>query len=696
LLELARAAGLDPEYTSWRNEPAAASSEAVLAMLAMLGPELGFRCARPEDAAAALVDCERARWAELAPAVVVGWGGVVDVTFALPADRDGDWAVEITTESGRRVDAAGRLFALPADQHAWPGGVVHCVRHARIAVGEDGYHEVRWRAAGADGSALAICAPERAFGGPGDGARRWGVFAPVYGLAPSASPLAGDLGGLAKLFELVARRGGSYVATLPILAQFLDEPCWFSPYSPASRLWWNELYLDLDAFAREAGAGVAPRAAEPPLPSRSSIDYRAQYAWRRTRIDELVPQLLAARGPEIDAWAQQAGAYDYAAFRALGERARTGWRAWTTHADPPPFVTTRAAALAVTADPARIDAHVVSQWALARQLAGFRDGPVQLYLDLPVGVSCDAYEVWRWRDQFLLDAAAGAPPDPLFLGGQDWGLPPVSPHASRRARHRYVISCVRHHVRAAGMLRIDHVMGLFRLYCVPNGRPATDGVYLRYPHDELLAILALESSRAKCALVGEDLGTVPPAVRPAMQRHGLFRIHVGQWFLPARAGDRPEPSPANCVAGLNTHDTPTFAGWWRGADIDDKLDLKLVDDTQATTEREQREQQRAAVVAFATASGVTASTLSDVERAMIAVTRDLAAGPAEVVLVALDDLVLEPVPHNVPGTTVSRPNWQRRIERWQDVLDDTRAPAAAKAAVDAVVAARPPKPPATR
>src|SRR5207244_10471060 len=122
----------------------------------------------------------------------------------------------------------------------------------------------------------------------------------------------------------------------------------------------------------------------------------------------------------------------------------------------------------------------------------------------------------------------------------------------RRARHRYFIAAVRHHMRVAGMLRVDHVMGMFRLYCVPAGRPATDGVYVRYPHDELLAILALESSRTQCALVGEDLGTVPDNVRPAMAKRGLFRIHVGQWHLPSRVGDAPAPSPREPVAGLHT------------------------------------------------------------------------------------------------------------------------------------------------
>ena len=385
--------------------------------------------------------------------------------------------------------------------------------------------------------------------------------------------------------------------------------------------------------------------------------------------------MRAASGADIDAWALGTGAYDYAMFRALGEDARTGWRSWPgelarRRAD---VARTREQAIALGADASRVDAHVVAQWAMQRQLETLAGGRVQLYLDLPVGVSCDAYEVWRWREQFLLDASAGAPPDPLFLGGQNWGLPPLVPSAQRRDRYRYFIRCVRHHMKVAGMLRIDHVMGLFRLYCVVAGRPATDGVYVRYPWDELLAILALESSRAKCALVGEDLGTVPEGVRPAMAAHGLFRTHVGQWHLPVRVGGAPEPSPRESVASLNTHDMATFAGWWRGGDIADRKDLGMITAEQELAQRAERDAQRAALLAFSGSSGYADDALTDVERAMVVATEDLARGPAEIMLVALDDLTLEPQPHNVPGTTTQRPNWQRRVERWADVLDPERA-----------------------
>jgi 4-alpha-glucanotransferase len=672
LRDLARAAGLDPEYTSWRGEPVASSDESLRLALHALGVDPG-----DPDAQRAL---DRARWSELVPPVVVAWDGTLEVPFAVPAEANDDWELEVETEGGGLRRAHGRLFDLPADSHAWPDGIVHCTRRVRVMLaGEDGYHKLRWRALGREGEAFVIAAPMHAFGGPGHGERRWGVFAPVYGLASAESGGAGDLGSLRRLFEAVERRGGSYVATLPVLAAFLDTPCMISPYSPASRLFWNELYLDLAALGSTA---AAPRV-EPGL-----IDYRAQYRWRRTALDALVPALLRERGGQIDAWAREHRVYDYALFRALGEQHAAGWRDWPTpYKDGVPFAHDRVDALVHGGEPARVDAHVVAQWAMQQQLEQLRSRAARLYLDLPVGVSRDAYEVWRSRELFLVELAAGAPPDALFLGGQDWGLPPMSPQALRRDHYRYFIRCVRHHMRVAGMLRVDHVMGLFRLYCVPAGRPATDGVYIRYPADELLAILALESSRARCAVAGEDLGTVPPHVRPAMAAHGMFRLHVGQWHLPPRVGATPEPSPPESIASLNTHDTPTFAGWWRGADIDDKLDLALVTAEAAQVERAERDTMKQALIAFSgTRQGE--DSLTEAERAMVTAIADLAIGPAEIVLVALDDLAMDPVPHNVPGTTAQRPNWQRRVQGWSDALDEQRASPLAAAAIAAIKAAR--------
>lgn len=690
LRDLARAAGIDFEYDDWRGRHTSASAESVRQALQALAPALGVDNI---DAPDALRQIERAQWSQVVPDVVLAWDGMLRLPFRVQADKDGDWECEVTTEEGGTFRARGRLFHLPADSHAHPGGgPVHCIRRAELFLeGQLGYHTVKWTAQGQSGDALVIAAPTKGYGQPGYGFRRWGVFAPVYGLASPQTGQAGDLSTLRQLMDQVAARGGNYVAVLPLLAAFLEEPFADSPYSPASRLFWNELYLDL----HKLGDALEMRVPEaPPIVPDTPIDYRAQYRWRRPVIDALARGRFddANFAAGVDAWARDKGAWDYAAFRAIGETLRTGWQSWPAALrDGTRRATSRAEAHALVAQAGgladHVDTHVFAQWMMQNQLEQLQGGKVALYLDLPVGVNADAYEVWRDRHLFLLDLAAGAPPDALFLGGQNWGLPPLSPQAMRKDRYRYFIQCVRHHMSVAGMLRIDHVMGLFRLYCVPHGRPATDGVYVRYPHEELLAVVTLESMRNVCIVAGEDLGTVPEHVRPTMTRHGMFRLHVGQWAFPSRDGDRPDASPAEAVASLNTHDTATFAGWWRAHDIEDMRDLGLIDDEQAGHDRRLREAQKQAILAF-TSPSPSSDVLTEVERAMVSVTADLAAGPAEIVLVSLDDLVLDPVPHNVPGTVHERPNWKRRIEGWSRSLDPQHATPAAAAAVDALVKAR--------
>ncbi len=689
LRELARAAGIDADYLTWRGEPTSASDESIRSALIALAPDLGLDAASIDDPPRAIARLDERRWSERVPPVVVAWDGNLVVPMRVPADVDLEWTLQVTLETGGQHGARGRLFDLAADSHAHPNGVVHCIRHAAISLGATalGYHQLHWAIGDASGDAMIISAPTRAWGGPGSFAKRWGVFAPVYGVASAASGQAGDLGTLRQLFEAVELRGGSYVATLPILAAFLGEhgePCAWSPYSPASRLYWNELYVDLPRFAASLDM-VVPSAPVGPFPQL--IDYRAQYAWRRPILDSLATAFFTdpARRDAVAAWASKHGVFDYAAFRAIGEAQRAGWRAWPAELqNGTKLARSFADAHALAGDTQRVDTHVFAQWAMQSQLEALHGGRVALYLDLPVGVSLDAYEVWRWRRLFLTSLAAGAPPDALFLGGQNWGLPPMSPIALRRGRYKYFIDCVRHHMRVAGMLRVDHVMGLFRLYCIPSGRPATDGVYLRYPADELLAILTLESRRATCAIAGEDLGTVPDHVRPAMTTHGFYRLHVGQWAFPSERGHASAPSPAGAIASLNTHDTATFAGWWNGADIADARDLNLIDDAQDRAQRAERERTKAALLELAPPGP-----LADVERAMFAANAELASGPAEIVLVALDDLALELVPHNVPGTSIERPNWQRRVPKWDVALSDDKAPPAAAATIAAVAAVRP-------
>jgi 4-alpha-glucanotransferase len=267
-----------------------------------------------------------------------------------------------------------------------------------------------------------------------------------------------------------------------------------------------------------------------------------------------------------------------------------------------------------------------------------------LYLDLPLGLNPAGYDIWRNREFFVRGVAGGAPPDPVFTKGQNWGFPPMNPEAMRLNRYQYVIAFLRNHFRYAKLLRVDHVMGLHRLYWIPDGLTGDKGVYVKYPAEELWAILCLESHRYRAGIVGENLGTVPPVVNVAMKRHGIREMYVVQYEI---MGNPKKPflrtPPANSVASLNTHDMPPFQAFLDGTDIDDRLDLGFLNDKAARQERKERAVMRGKLRSFRSAI------------------QFLSESMASVVLTNAEDLWQETLPQNVPATNKERPNWRRRI-----------------------------------
>lgn len=674
---LCSAVGLDVSYIGWRGDPVSARLDAIMALLASVAPGMGFELPTGAMDLAALRELadavERRNWYG-GPLVAVAWGGEGVLQMPVRASVDGDWELELCCESGRTETLRGRLFLQHASGHRELDGEVWCLRALPLPLrGELGVHEVTWEVRGQRGKTTVISAPERACDRVGG--RSWGVFAPLYGLRSARSGAAGDLDTMHALRRWVHDRGGAYVGSLPILAQFLDESFNYSPYAPASRLFWNELYLALrppSLLSGADGAALTAVAAESAaerarLAALPQVDYREQYRWKRAWIDKVAARCLAepAARAAVERWAAQTPVFDYAMFRAFGEMEGAGWHTWGPRRGEVAEANSLDEAVARGADGGRVWSHVVAQWMMHQQLVAERADEAHsagLYLDLPVGVSGDAYEVWRHRALFLDAASAGAPPDALFLGGQEWGLPPIHPRVSQATGHRYLRACLRHHMQAASMLRIDHVMGLHRLYCVPRGFGATEGAYLRYPKEELYALIALESQRARCAVVGEDLGTVPVDVPPALARHNVARLWVGQFEVPSEVGRAPRRSPREVVASFGTHDMATFSGWWQGADIDDRHALGLIDAVEHARQRQHRLRERAALLAYVDGEALAPAVLPDEERAMVGASIDLARGPSEVVLLTLEDLWLEPAPQNVPGTSHERANWLRPLE----------------------------------
>jgi 4-alpha-glucanotransferase len=693
LLELAMLYGVQPAYVDMLGRRVEASEESLLAAAAALVGQLEGM----DDVAEALAARHAELAAQLIEPVLVAWDGrLAGIELRLP---------EAAGANGRGSALACHLDLESGERRAWTYDVdsLHATAPSirRLALPEalpPGYHRLEVKLGGRAARALVIAAPARAFDGEGDaaaagddgddgGQRLWGVFLPLYALRTACSWGAGDLTDLQALAAWTAERGGGVTASLPMLATFLDVPFEPSPYAPASRLFWNEIFLDPRALPEATLCPAAKRLLESTefeaetraLAALPLVDYARLATLKRRVLDEMVAWSFANSGPrrqELESFlAARPELADYAAFRAVGDRRGESWQAW-------PERLREGTLAAADYDEEDCRYHLWVQWAMEQQLAeaagrargqasdqgsghaGRRGrGRSGLYLDMPVGVHASGYDVWRQRDVFAAGASAGAPPDAFFTKGQDWGFPPLRPERLRERGYDYLIASLRHHLRHAGVLRLDHVMQLHRLFWVPRGLGPAGGVYVRYPHEELYAVLSLESHRHRTLIVGENLGTVPPEVNESMARHGVLGMYVMQYELAPGGGGLQREPPAASVASLNTHDMPTFRGFWDGRDVDDLQALGLLDERQASEERQRRAAQRQQLVSSVLAHrpGAWDGRSDPYPLVLRACLEYLAASPARIVLVNLEDLWQETEPQNVPGTQADqRPNWRRK------------------------------------
>jgi 4-alpha-glucanotransferase len=659
LLTLARLHGVQTSYHDAMGNYVEASPESLFgALRALRAPVEGWG-----DVPGALQERREELSARLLAPVVVAWDGHAPAIALRPVADGGSVAYHLDLEGGERRGQILHLDGLPEIPpeagSTRPGRSLSLPEPLPF-----GYHRLSVEHGGRSAEALVVAAPSRCYGG--DGKPLWGVFLPLYALRTARSWGAGDFSDLEVLAEWTAGLGGGVVATLPMLAAFLDEPCEPSPYAPASRLFWNELYVDPRRLPELEDCAPARRLLESPeflreveaLRASPQVDYPRLMALKRRVLEELARRFFArpgARREELDAFAsRKAGLESYAAFRAVGDRRGEPWQCWPERL--------RGGTLA-QADYDEEDRryYLWTQWAADQQIRAMaqqarRRGP-GLYLDLPLGVHGSAYDVWRERDLFAQGASAGAPPDAFFTKGQDWGFPPLHPERLRERGYDHLIDCLRHHLEHAGLLRLDHVMQLHRLFWIPQGMDPSGGVYVEYPAEELYAVLALESHRHRAMIVGENLGTVPPEVNQAMDRHEVLGMYVVQYELQPGSHGLREP-PARSVASLNTHDMPAFQAFLEARDVDDLESLGFFTPEQARQERERREAIRRAMEEALPPEERGRGTAGE---AILRLLLDhLAAGPARMVLVNLEDLWHETEPQNVPGTHEERPNWRRK------------------------------------
>lgn len=659
---LAKALGVLTEFEDQTGQRQRASVQTLIEVIRCLGEPVQH----PRDAPAALRRLEEEAQRRLIEPVIVDWTAA-QTTIELRAPdlgRTGAVYCSLDLESGgvRECRSTGPVVALPSD----------------LPVGR---HRLTVRAGRREATATILTAPPRV--GPTHfipgAARTLATFLPLYALRTRRDWGVGDLTDLGELARWSHRHGAPIVGTLPLLASSLDRPMDPSPYAPVSRLFYNELYLDI---TRSPDLELSP-AARSMLAERSfvremealrrapEVDYRRVMALKRRILTVLAQAAYAAprRRRELDRFARDNDlVHSYAAFRAALERRGDTWQTWPQRL--------RAGTLRRgDYDEASLRYHVYCQALLCDQLrrlaTDLRDDGAALYLDLPVGASAGGFDVWRFRSAFATDASVGSPPDPMAPGGQNWGFPPLHPHRSREDGHDYFARCLRAHFAYARLLRIDHVMGLHRIFWIPSTLPASQGAYVRYPADELYAVLSIEAARAGARVVGENLGTVPPEVNTTLARRGVLGMSIAQFEFRPQARVPVADPPADSLAALNTHDLPTFAAFITGADQTLRAQLGLIDQRTAAREQAARRKLFDALVRFARRAGVSEQDEPDELRAALrAVLSHLASSAAEIVLVNLEDLWLETRPQNVPGASDQQaPNWRRRAAHALEEFD---------------------------
>jgi (1->4)-alpha-D-glucan 1-alpha-D-glucosylmutase len=720
LLALAREHGVEPGYHDVWGNWHEASDAALRGVLACMGCPV--QDAAQVEAALRQARAER-RQRVLPPVVVRHEGALGSVRASLrSAHARGQLRWQLEPESGAAHQHVAASFG-PAPREQDPALAPDRLElELALPHAAPGYHTLRLLRDDAElASTHYIVAPPRCYlplAIQGE-ARVWGPSVQLYAVRSERNWGMGDFTDLRVVMEQWGARGADVVAVNPLHALFPSRPAQASPYSPSSRLFLNPLYLDVERVeefrecpeARQLVGSAEFQTQAQALRAAGLVDYPGVAALK-LQVLQLLYACFQARHLARDSDRGRA----FRAFQAAeGEALRRhalyeallahlqrqdaslwGWPVWPdAYRDPG----SQAVAQFAHEHAERVEFHEYLQWQTELQLAeaGRRSRElglgVGLYGDLAVSVDRGGAEAWANQELYAVDASVGAPPDEFNMKGQNWGLPPLTPRRLQQVAYAPFMTLLRRLMRHLGALRVDHAVGLMRLYWIPPGSGAADGAYVSYPLDDLLGILALESVRNRCMVVAEDLGTVPDALRERLTQLGIlsyrllyFERDASGYFKP------PQDYPAQALVAASTHDLPTLAGFWEGRDIAVRNELGLFP-TEAARQAQlvQRAEQRARLLLMLEREGLlpenaTADSLafSEMTPALArALHTFIARAPAKVMLAQMEDVLGARDQINLPGTTTEQPNWRRKLvlplERWPqddrfvDLCDALRA-----------------------
>jgi len=666
LRRLAERHGIDTTWQDWRGE----HREVGLDVLRALLRSVGVDPARPE---AALAEAEEAaRRGDLPPLLTGTAGGVLEVPLA-EAEATAPVAWRIIAADGTAREGVAEPFRSEAGTAAFRAHLPAALGEAVLAFGGR--------------SVCVLVAPSSCHRGPLASGRLWGLGVQLYGLRAPGDGGLGHLGLIPGLARAAAAAGADALAVSPLHALFAADPGAYSPYSPSHRAMLNGWMVDpggLPDIATlgelAAALGVAEQMAS--LESLALIDYAAAIPLRLALLRALHNRFRAVApasplGAEFAAFRAAGGATleAHAQFEALhahhfgSDPSLWDWRRW-----PAPFRDPLSPEVArFAAEHAEeVSFHAFLQWLATRQLTAGQKAAraagmaIGLIADLAVGTSPGGSRAWSGTAALLSGVSIGAPPDALNTVGQDWGLTTFAPGPLAAAGFAPFIEELRAAMAQAGGVRLDHVMGLTRIWCIPEGARPHEGAYLRFPAADLLRIVAAESAAAGAVVIGEDLGTVPEGFRETLAAHGIHGLRV---LFFEREGDGFAPPGRYCpeaIATSTTHDLPTLAGWWEGADIPlrDRLGLLAPGETAAEAEARRAADRRALWQALADHGWAQGEPPARAEHQLgVAVARFLGATPAPLVLLPLEDAIMTTEQPNLPGTVTEHPNWRRRLAR---------------------------------
>ncbi len=508
-------------------------------------------------------------------------------------------------------------------------------------------------------SRRVLVVPPMAFQGEFD--RAWVLAVQLYSVRSQRNWGIGDFTDLKGLLDLASRLGCAGIGLNPLHALFEDQPGDCSPYAPNSRLFLNPIYIDVEAVAEFTGLDAAMRDAIAREKEEGLIDYPAVSQWKLTALQLAFENFRVDRTSErfrqFDAFRRERGALlrRFADFSTLHRRFKRPWWEWPDDCRRPDENSIRDHRMRGGRDEAEFVEYL--QWIAHAQLqectelAKALHLKVGLYLDIAIGVRADGFDAWLEQEAIARELSVGAPPDMLNTAGQDWGLAGFNGPGLEARGFEPFRAMIEASARYAGAIRLDHVMGLARLFLVPSGFPPRDGAYVTMPLEALLGVTALESQARRCIVIGEDLGTVPEGFREKLQDWGVWsyqvmlfeREHDGRFKSPGQFSSR-------ALVTFNTHDLASYAGWRSGHDLCIKRDLGI-------DPGEGEEQRHRAIEALDRALaeiGIERTTFAAVEEF-------LSRTPARILSVSLDDIAGVTDQINVPGTVDQHPNWRRRL-----------------------------------